>query len=151
MAREKHALLIEPLRAVAIRLGYALAVHGSLARDIDLIAVPWTVEAVDQDTLARALIAEVERVNGYAFVLDRVVNVDPYDFSKRSPEPKPHGRKGWSIHLGGAGAYVDLSVMPTIPNPVQRLHEELDASCEQQIARQRDFDQRQLEKESREP
>jgi hypothetical protein len=42
----KYELLIEPLRAVARSLGYALTVHGSLVRDIDLVAVPWTSDAV---------------------------------------------------------------------------------------------------------
>lgn len=31
--------------AVARELGYALAVHGSLARDLDIIACPWTETA----------------------------------------------------------------------------------------------------------
>lgn len=33
------------LAAIFQRHGYALAVHGSLARDFDLIAVPWVDEA----------------------------------------------------------------------------------------------------------
>lgn len=36
--------IIRPLRERAKVLGYAIAVHGSLERDIDLIAAPWTVE-----------------------------------------------------------------------------------------------------------
>lgn len=35
--------------------GYALGVHGSLRRDLDLIAVPWTEEHADKDDLARGL------------------------------------------------------------------------------------------------
>lgn len=35
--------------------GYAIAVHGSLRRDLDLIAVPWRVDHADKDDLARAI------------------------------------------------------------------------------------------------
>ena len=35
------AALIEPLRAVAREHGYALTEHGSMQRDIDLVAIPW--------------------------------------------------------------------------------------------------------------
>jgi len=30
--------------------GYAIAPHGSLARDLDVIAVPWTEDAVSAET-----------------------------------------------------------------------------------------------------
>jgi hypothetical protein len=146
-AGEAYSALIGPLRAVAMAHGYAIGVHGSLARDIDLIVVPWTVEASDQAAVARALIEEVKRVNGHVFVAERVVDVDPYDFTKRSPEPKPHGRMSWSLHLGGAGAYVDLAIFPPLANPVQALHAAIDASvCEQQ-ERQRQFDQARVSEE----
>lgn len=115
-AKSKADLLLGPLTAKARELGYALLVHGSFERDIDVVAVPWTVNAVSADDLARALIAETKRVNdGYAVVLENVVGVDPYDYTKRCPEPKPHLRTGWSIHLGG-GPYVDLSVYPPVAN-----------------------------------
>lgn len=123
--REYHARLVPALRDKARELGYALSEHGSLRRDIDLLAVPWTVSAVSQDELAAALIEVIKQLNnGYAHVPD-YINADPYDFTKRSPEPKPHGRKAWSIHLG-TGPYIDLSVMPTINNPAERLHAELE-------------------------
>lgn len=101
LCRGKHDLLIEPLRVVARSHGYALAVHGSLARDIDVVAVPWTAEAVEAEALVAALAAEVERVNGHVYFRDR----------DKNPTEKPHGRRAWAIHLGG-GPYIDLSVMP---------------------------------------
>lgn len=78
---------------VARELGYALAVHGSLARDLDIIACPWTPEAASPEALVEAM---RERVGGVtdSKVLDR-----------------PHGRRCFVIHLGG-GPYIDLSVMP---------------------------------------
>jgi len=47
--------LIEPLKEVARSHGYALAVHGSMTRDFDLIAVPWSLNCSDRNTLARDL------------------------------------------------------------------------------------------------
>lgn len=37
--------VIAKVREVAKRHGWAIGVHGSLKRDIDLIAIPWTEEA----------------------------------------------------------------------------------------------------------
>lgn len=34
------------------KINYAICLHGSLRRDLDLVAVPWTDETVDKDTLA---------------------------------------------------------------------------------------------------
>lgn len=40
-AQRAYNRLIGPIRAIAKEHGYAVGVHGSLARDIDLILVPW--------------------------------------------------------------------------------------------------------------
>jgi hypothetical protein len=106
-ARQLFDRLITPIRAVARQHGYAVAVHGSLARDIDLIAVPWRPDVRNDP------------------------NADPRDFTKRNPEPKFHGRLGWSIFVtstgrGGYSTYIDLSVMPSYANAVERYHEEIE-------------------------
>jgi hypothetical protein len=92
----KAAQLIEPLRAKARELGYALAVHGSLSRDIDLVAAPWTETSVSADALvdALAIVAGGWREGEGAGL-------------------KPHGRTAFVIHLGG-GPYLDVSVMPRL-------------------------------------
>ncbi len=87
---------------VGRELGYAIAVHGSRVRDLDLIAVPWTDAAVPAIELVKAL----ELALG-GFVTER--NVEGIVW----PVRKPHGRAAWSIHLG-AGPYIDLSIVPTI-------------------------------------
>lgn len=106
--RDLAARLIVPLRETAREHGYALGVHGSLARDIDLIAVPWTVEACSQVELAEAIRQKAEEVCGFAFINPR--EKSPYAESGR-PGCKPHGRLAWAFHLGG-GPYIDLSIMP---------------------------------------
>ena len=109
-AAKKYALLIEPLQKTARRYGYALATHGSLRRDIDLIAVPWVEEAAEPDFLVAALMACLQRVNKIVFT--RPEDPDwPHDKpGSRNPTEKPHGRLAWSLHLGPT--YIDLSVMP---------------------------------------
>lgn len=97
----QYTALIEPLRKVARRLGYALAVHGSLAKDIDLIAVPWTNEAVDAEVLVVAFTNLVRAFNGLG------------NHQGGEHDLKPHGRRAWVISLPG-GTYIDLSVMPKI-------------------------------------
>lgn len=82
----------------AVELGYSLALHGSMVRDCDMIAVPWTDTAVSAEELATALI---ETSGG--FLAPHEVDI--------MPVKKPHGRLCWSIHLGG-GPYIDLAVMP---------------------------------------
>jgi len=49
------AALYPDLAAICISHGYALAVHGSLARDFDLIAVPW----VAQTSLPEEVLKEI--------------------------------------------------------------------------------------------
>ena len=99
--RYQEALLIAT--RVAREYGYAVAVHGSRVRDLDLIAVPWTAEA--QPTLAFVQALELA-LGGY--VTDRTSDGVTW------PREKPHGRRAWVIHLG-AGPYIDLSVSPVIP------------------------------------
>lgn len=89
------------LAAEAIRLGYALALHGSLQRDLDLIAVPWTEQAVPPDELVSSLCG--------------IFDVEP-NHPIGSPQVRPHGRLSWSIPLWW-GAYLDLSVMPRQERP----------------------------------
>jgi hypothetical protein len=100
-----YAVTYAEIRVVAKDLGYALALHGSLRSDLDVIAVPWTEEAADEETLVKAI---CEAAGGF-ILTDRPVS------------DMPHGRRAWTIHLGGCSAtvppdqratYIDLSVMP---------------------------------------
>jgi hypothetical protein len=101
--REKFDALIAPVRERARTLGYAIAVHGSIARDIDLIAVPWTDWAVPAAELAMAVQDAARDAIGIAFIA-------PHE-EPELPRCRPHGRLCWSFHLGG-GPYIDLSVLP---------------------------------------
>lgn len=101
------------LREVARECGYAVGVHGSETRDLDLIAAPWTVEAVSAQDLVDTL---CERVPLAAQPV-----VPPM---AANPEMKPWGRLAWSLAGCPDHKYVDLSVAPrageSVPLPTRR-------------------------------
>jgi hypothetical protein len=122
--------LIGPLKARARSLGYCLAVHGTLRRDIDLLAVPWVADAAPAKKLAAALFRIIDRIVGLkGLKLQRTIQANRLYAAKR-----PHGRLAWAYRLqrrdwarldlptdapltrqqGLCDWYVDLSVMPTI-------------------------------------
>jgi hypothetical protein len=101
------ACILPALRTTARELGWAIALHGSMQRDMDLVAVPWVDEAAAPEVL-------VERLRN--LLGGHIPNhaIEEWDRANRNPVDKPHGRKAWSIQLGG-GAYIDLSIMPRVP------------------------------------
>lgn len=96
--------LLPAVQTAARALGYAVALHGSMSRDFDLVAVPWVAEAAHPRDLAEAVRAAVNGHWGLATASDEY-------HREGCPGSKPHGRLVWSVHLG-VGAYIDLSVMP---------------------------------------
>ena len=92
-----YAAMIPSLQARAREMGYALAIHGSMRADFDLVAIPWA-EVVSTPKMLVDAIAELSAFST-AVALD-------------GPEQKPHGRQAWSIALS-AGLRIDISVMPT--------------------------------------
>lgn len=108
-----YAAMLPQLAEIAQSRGYALAVHGSLQRDLDLIAVPWIDGPQPPEVLIEALREAVNgivhangtpanRWNGKEWVAAVIEN----------PSRKPHGRLAWNIHLE-CGLVIDISVMPT--------------------------------------
>jgi hypothetical protein len=81
------------IRQIARECGYAVGVHGSEIRDLDLIAVPWTLDATSADDLRIALIDGLPAV-----YLD-------------ADTKKPHGRVGYILAIEDE-RNIDLSVMP---------------------------------------
>lgn len=116
-ARELAKILVPPLREVARRHGYALATHGSMGYDIDLVAIPWRTGQCDPATVAEAMRAAAAAIVGEAVNLDDVG--ENHDYAVQgAPGLKPHGRLCWSFHLGG-GPYIDLSVIPAPPEQAE--------------------------------
>lgn len=106
--------VLPAVQKAARECGYAVGLHGSMERDLDLIAVPWTPDAKGAAELVEAVRCAVS-----GFIIETGTPGAKYDAAADkfvpavvvNPAAKPHGRLAWSIQLGGA-AYVDLSVMP---------------------------------------
>jgi hypothetical protein len=91
---------IQRVREVAWECGYAVGVHGSRQRDLDLIAVPWIASAINPHVFIRAL---CERLD---------LSVKPYPESRlmTNPTRKPNGRIAWALLGAPACQYLDISV-----------------------------------------
>jgi len=97
-----YVVLFTGLTDIARARGYALAAHGSMQNDMDLVAIPWTEEAVSAQELVDRLI---EYLTIFAMCEGGV--------KVFGPEQKPHGRIAWVLSMG-YGAQLDISVMPRI-------------------------------------
>lgn len=95
----QRAPLLRRLRAIARAYGYALAEHGSVARDWDLVAVPWVVDAAPPEALVRSLAA----------------GLPPAWYVLQAPTPRAHHRWCWVMVWDEIEAYgvkyLDLSVL----------------------------------------
>ena len=90
--------ILPPIREAAKFKGYAVAVHGSLKRDIDLLAVAWVEDACPADELAETIRGVTAGVLGNCLITGAVGQ-------------KPHGRRAYTlIHPGFAGE-IDLSII----------------------------------------
>lgn len=99
-----YASMFPGLAEIAQSKGYALTIHGSLITDMDLVAVPWTDQAVSEQQLVESLATHIKALTGYDEEYKK-------PFGPNYPTDKPHGRVAWLIPLGH-GAVIDLSVMP---------------------------------------
>lgn len=96
------AALYTPLCEIARELGYALAVHGTMALDFDLVAIPWTDQAVSGEELVQVLSKRLDLLSDtFGTGVDKTF------------EAKPHGRRAWLLYFG-CGAQIDLSIMPRL-------------------------------------
>lgn len=95
-------LILPSMRRTAKDVGYAITVHGSLNRDIDMVAIPWVEHGVaDPDELVRRISGAIAGVTGRCYHRDEWTQ-------------KPQGRvaKILMIWCGENSANLDLSVMP---------------------------------------
>ena len=106
-----YAQLLPRIREQGKRLGYAIAVHGTMTRDLDLLAVPWVEDAAAPEELVKMI---AEAVGG--FVVRNEDNGEMERGTVGKPTQQPHGRMSWNICWGGR-PFIDLSVMPrTVPH-----------------------------------
>lgn len=103
-----YAQALPRIRAKAKELGYAIALHGTMTRDLDLLAVPWIEDAADPQTLVEMIADELG-----GFVVGAASHRAEIEQSSvpTGPQQMPHGRLAWNICWGGR-PFIDLSVMP---------------------------------------
>lgn len=113
-----YAVMFEPLKEIALKYGYNLVIHGSLNRDLDLIAIPWNEE----------LGIVEDMINEFADYVGGKIQ-DWVEGQRNAP----HGRKWYVIDIYRGGyisdsgfaemkytkdpeTYIDISVIPAINN-----------------------------------
>lgn len=109
-----YAIMFEPLKIIALKYGYNLVLHGSLNRDMDLIAIPWVEIIGDAE----------EMINEFCDYVGGEINED-------CTKTTFHGRKHFVIDIYRGGyekgsgfarltytadpqTYIDISVIPAI-------------------------------------
>jgi len=105
-----YALFYESLKSIALEFGYNLILHGSLDRDLDLVAIPWVDEPED----------EFEMIKSFDMFLRGKADMlkEQYMFSVL-----PGGRNSYVINLNrgtktgewgdyDSQYYLDISVTP---------------------------------------
>lgn len=95
---EFYAVLYPSMKKAALECGYALALHGSMHTDMDLMAMPWVEDAKSARELVEAL--------------DDCVGATVWKaFKWKHKEVRSHGRECYVISIMG-NWHIDLSVMP---------------------------------------
>lgn len=90
--------LYPELAEITRKHGYALAAHGSLARDFDLICIPWVANPSEPK-----------------IVVDEITSIFSLKLSNEiNPTIKEHGRICYTLILSFGECFLDFSFMPTI-------------------------------------
>ena len=109
-----YTIFYEHLKQIALEYGYNLVVHGSMNRDLDLIAIPWEDRCCH--TKEQLMIKEFQEYLTGKHLLDKKGNA-PYTIL-------PGGRHGYVICLNRGDKhgewvryedkeyYLDISVIP---------------------------------------
>lgn len=91
-----YCAMYPELAKIARDHGYALAIHGSLARDFDLVCVPWAADPADHAIVIEAMCAK--------FAI-RLIGTGTL---------KEHGRIAYTISICFGECAIDLSFMPRL-------------------------------------
>ena len=89
-----YCAMYPKLAEIARKHGYALSVHGTLARDMDLICVPWVEVPSDPVDVVKQITKEF------------------YIRTVGEPDIALHGRERWTVSVGFGECFIDLSFMP---------------------------------------
>ncbi len=92
-----YCAIYPQLAEIARKHGYALAIHGSLARDMDLICIPW----IPEPGTHRDVVDEICK----KFAIKEVGG---------DPTLKEHGRIAYTLSIAFGECAIDLSFMPIL-------------------------------------
>ena len=111
-----YASMLPQIIEIGKLCGYAIAVHGTASHDFDLIAVPWVHNALPGFELVHRIAAQ----------FGLYIQGEGQSVQRHSPEPKSHGRTGWSLyfHPHFLGPYIDISVTPRIDFETRKVVED---------------------------
>lgn len=107
-----YASIYEDIRQCAMDCGWAVALHGSLSSDMDIMALPWT----DQAATFEELVKKIQLL----FDDNSIAELYSITYSE-----KPHGRTVATIPIWG-DFYLDIStvdIRKTLQEIVERLEE----------------------------
>lgn len=108
-----YAFFFYNLKEIALKYGYNLVLHGSLNRDLDLIAIPWQEVILPHEPMIKEF---AECIGGY-------IMQDSEPDKRVEFERKFHGRKNYIINVNrtsrkpnyeDAQYYLDISVTPAV-------------------------------------
>src|SRR5580692_1849836 len=89
-------------------MGYAIGLHGTGQRDLDLIACPWIECPSSAEDLARYITQAIKRETNRAILVEGT----PIETARwPAPALKPHGRLSYTILISSM-YWIDLSIMP---------------------------------------
>jgi len=91
-----YASILDDLKQKALECGWALGLHGSLQNDMDVMAMPWTEDATDAQTMIEKL---SECFNGNIW----------QEHNKEFSE-KPRGRKVYTFRIW-KDWYLDINII----------------------------------------
>lgn len=108
-----YAKFLPEIIEVARTCGYAIGLHGSMSHDLDLIAVPWTHNALPR----------VELIQRIADLVGGFVDWPGSTTRSPSPETKVHGRVGWCIYFNKrfTGPYIDVSATARVDYETKKI------------------------------
>jgi hypothetical protein len=103
--KRHYAEILPVIREVARSCGYAIAVHGSMQRDLDIVAVPWVKGHLKPETLFLRFEKAIceHRFVGSLKELRRIAASDPR-------EKHTNVGRGFVL-MTGADTYIDLLVI----------------------------------------
>lgn len=93
-----YARIYTQARVSAWQYGWAIALHGSGSRDLDLLLVPW----IEKPGAGHEHVVKWIAMNTGTKLVGE-------------PSQRPHGRLTYTLHLPDDVRWVDLSVMPMTP------------------------------------